>query len=329
MTQSQPVGMSPYEEKAWRAIQDYKAAKAKPKKTLKALVPSPVAEASKKAIDKAGDVWDDLAASNYLETAAAGAFEALSDGATQLIPTKSVVKKYRSAGYPVSSLDDILKLDLSVVDDMTPRLGKLYAIGGAAEGGLTGFLAGGGAVFAAGGAVAGGVGAAPGLSVVLTALMTDVVTTIGGSMIAAGHYGSHAGFDASQDDDRERAFLLGVLGVSSAGSIAAKDLAFTELRQLAMAIARHAPWTELSEKALVKVVEQLFKRLAVRLTKQKLGQTLPILGAGIGASMNYQLLGRVGRDARMLYRERFLIEKYGIEDVPVSIEVIDIAPDDV
>lgn len=325
-----PDGLSPYEQRVWREIQDYKQERIEARVRMR--VPVPVRRQMQRASNwweetRVGevveDVWQQLKESGYLDRAVNGISAALGDTGSKLVPNWAVQRTYMKAGRPIPDLEAIQALDLSHVDEITPRLGRRYSMGVGAEGGVAGFIAGGGTVFAVGGAPAGGVGAAPGLGVVATALAADVVTTVVSSVVLAGHYGAYHGFNVDTDDPREQAFMLGVLGVSSAGSAAAKDLAFTQLRQLAMLIVRRATWDDLNKHLLVKLVDQLFRRLAIRLTKQKLGQALPVLGAGIGWGLNYQLLNRVGRDARMLYRERFLIEKYEIE-VPGHIHIEDI-----
>lgn len=325
-----PHGLDPYEQEAWDEIQAYKRSRLSAR--ARQLVPRGVRT---RAVELGGrlrdsrvgetvsDSWQQLQDS-YLDKVVEGAGAAIGDLGASLVPTTAVARAYAKHGTSITSLDEILALDLRLVDRVMPRLGRRYAAGSATEGALAGFIAGGGSVFAAGGATTGGVGAAPGLAVVSTALATDVAATITSSVVLAGHYGAYCGFDVDTDDPREQAFLLGVLGAASAGSMAAKDLAFTQTRQLAMMIVRRATWSDLSEKAITKVVQQIFKRLSVRLTKQKFGQALPVAGAGIGAGLNYQLLRRVGNDARMLYRERFLIEKYATQPEAVDIHIEDI-----
>ena len=49
----------------------------------------------------------------------------------------------------------------------------------------------------------------------------------------------------------------------------------------------------------------------MRLTKGKLAQLIPIAGAVVGAGFNAWYLNEVTHTAYMLYRERFLKERYG------------------
>ena len=94
-----------------------------------------------------------------------------------------------------------------------------------------------------------------------------------------------------------------------------------------MMVARRAAWKDLGEEAIVKLVQVLFTRLSANLTKQKLGQALPVVGIAAGAGLNYALLRRVGTAASFMYRERFLIDKYQLdagEPSPDFHDIIDI-----
>ncbi|OWY59251.1 hypothetical protein B7486_75580, partial [cyanobacterium TDX16] len=84
---------------------------------------------------------------------------------------------------------------------------------------------------------------------------------------------------------------------------------------------------ELGEEVIVKLVQTLFAKLSVNLTKRKLGQALPVVGIGIGAGFNYALMRKVGTAASFAYRERFLIEKYGLDSqdpTPTLTDVVDV-----
>jgi hypothetical protein len=69
----------------------------------------------------------------------------------------------------------------------------------------------------------------------------------------------------------------------------------------------------------VVVMQRIAKRIGVRLTKAKLAQTIPVIGAGVGAGFNAWYVSRVCNAAYFLYRERFLAEKYGPEVIDETI----------
>jgi hypothetical protein len=132
------------------------------------------------------------------------------------------------------------------------------------------------------------------------------------------HYAGYYGYDTREET--EKAVLLAVIGVGIAGEGAAKQAALLHVRQVAMMVARRATWSELGEQAIVRLIQNLFTKLSVRLTQQKLAQALPVAGIAIGAGLNYTLMRKVGTAASFMYRERFLIDKY-------SLDVADPAPD--
>ena len=74
-------------------------------------------------------------------------------------------------------------------------------------------------------------------------------------------------------------------------------------------LTRGAPWVSLGQSALARVLQPMFKALALRMTKAKLGQIVPVAGVLAGAGMNYSMIDQVGKVAHWAYRERFLHDK--------------------
>ena len=144
------------------------------------------------------------------------------------------------------------------------------------------------------------------------ALAADVIATIALTARIVTHYAGYYGYDTRNED--ERAVLLAVISVGVAGEGAAKQAALLHVRQVAMLVARRATWRELGEEAIVKLIQGIFTKLSVRLTQRKLAQALPIAGIAAGAGLNYALVRKVGTAASFVYRERFLIDKYGLDD---------------
>ena len=56
------------------------------------------------------------------------------------------------------------------------------------------------------------------------------------------------------------------------------------------------------------------------LTKAKLAQVVPVAGAVIGGGFNAYYTDKVCKAAFYLYRERFLAEKYGVDEIEVTVE---------
>ena len=64
---------------------------------------------------------------------------------------------------------------------------------------------------------------------------------------------------------------------------------------------------------LMNAIERAARALGMKLTGAKLAQIIPVTGAIIGGGFNAYYTSKVCRVAHFLYRERFLIQKYGGE----------------
>jgi hypothetical protein len=106
---------------------------------------------------------------------------------------------------------------------------------------------------------------------------------------------------------------LGVISLSSAASGPAKVAALAELSRLTQQMMRRATWKALEKEPLVKVIQQVYARLGLRITKAKLAQTVPVAGVVISAGMNMAAVQAVAWDAKLAYRLRFLCDKYGLD----------------
>jgi hypothetical protein len=69
----------------------------------------------------------------------------------------------------------------------------------------------------------------------------------------------------------------------------------------------------LRQNLLVSAIDRTYTALGFKLTKKKLAQAVPILGAALNAGVNAGLVNQTHRRAEAVYRLRFLSEKYGIE----------------
>lgn len=87
--------------------------------------------------------------------------------------------------------------------------------------------------------------------------------------------------------------------------------------RIAAEAAKGKAWRHIRKAALASVIRQIARALGIRLTKAKLAQAVPIVGAAMGGGFNAYYTAR-GRDgAYNPYRERFLAAKYrpGVIDV--------------
>lgn len=62
------------------------------------------------------------------------------------------------------------------------------------------------------------------------------------------------------------------------------------------------------------VIRKVFGRFGVQMTQKKLGQAVPVVGILVGAGLNAATINGVTEAAEMVYRERFLREKYGLPE---------------
>lgn len=314
--------LSPYERRAWREIQQWQDRPS----DRRSLVPARARHRARELGQSAADVWQDVPGSaqfvEVLEKVLAGGNEALTDAVAASLRRERILQAARRAGDHVEELSDLHNLDLEVIDEICPSLNIRYAAASAATGAGSGFVAGGGTAAILG---TGGVAAAPGGLAVAGALAGDVVATIALAARVVTHYAGYHGYDAREE--AEKAVLLAVIGVGVVGEGAAKQAAMLHVRQVAMLVARRAAWKELGDEVMVKLIQGLFAKLSVNLTKRKLGQVLPVAGIAIGAGFNYTLMRKVGTAASFAYRERFLIEKYSLdsaEPTPDMADVIDV-----
>jgi hypothetical protein len=229
---------------------------------------------------------------------------------------ESVVKKHQQKGHAVTRLIDVRELDLEQVDEIRHRnLDLYYATSAAVVGSASALVMTGGEV-----GVASGVGSAPGAATVAAAIAGDMLAVLGLASRAVGQLALTYGYDAERPE--EKIFVQAVVNFGTATSAAAKEAAFADLVRLTQMLVRGAPWTKLSQSALTRVAQQVASRLGVRFTKKSLGKLIPVVGVGVGFSMNWATLERVVDAADVAYRRRFLLAKY-----PDLVESVDVAWD--
>ena len=234
--------------------------------------------------------------SDLISKALAGIVKVLTDAAAWAVWKEAVYAEFRNAGHDVRQPADLFALDLEQVDKAVGWLDAKYT----------------GMAFTEG-AVAGAVGA-PGL-------IADIPTLVTLNLRAIAEYATYYGFDVASQ--RERLFAMHVLGLASSPSDAVKTPVMAQLARLAADAAKKKAWNVLEEKALVRLIETIAKALGIRLTKAKLAQAVPVMGAAVGGGFNAYYTARVCNAAYYLYRERFLAEKYGLEVIDLTAEPLE------
>lgn len=304
--------MTPYDERAWAEIAEWRQNRLTAR--TRRLVPAAVRGRAGKVVHNAKEKFETLPGAQAFEAKFQEALGGLGDfgarTAMASVRDGAIIEAYRKRGHAVDDLDDIRTLDLQVIDRVKPKLGLAYTAGATAEGAVAGLAVSGGELLAtAGGVFGAGAGSAPGAATVIGAMAGDAVAVLMGTNRAVAHIAAYYGYDVDKPD--ERLFALAVLGMGTA-TTAGKAAAYAEINKLVQMLARRAAWEQLRKNTVTRVVEQVFARLGLRITQRKLGQAVPIVGTVFGAGMNAKLFMSVTDDAELIYRERFMRERYGL-----------------
>lgn len=146
--------------------------------------------------------------------------------------------------------------------------------------------------------------------VAVAAVASDVVISLALLGRAVAEVAVHYGYDPR--DPEEELFLMGVLNYSMASSSASKTAALASLSRLTQQMMRRAAWSQLGRDPLVRVIQQIFKLLGLRLVRTRLANVVPIAGALVAAGLSFAMLQSAIEDATRLYRARYLAEKHGL-----------------
>ena len=159
------------------------------------------------------------------------------------------------------------------------------------------------AIAATEGGVAGAVG--------IFALPFDVAALVILALRVVRQVGVEYGY--AEDDDFERDFCLAVLRGSSANSVKEKVDAQIALNLMARTTAKKT-WKSMATATFgpelaVTTVRTLSKQLGINLTKRKVGEIVPLIGAAVGAATNAQFINKVGSDAQHAFQKRWLNDR--------------------
>ncbi|NVM56375.1 MAG: EcsC family protein [Candidatus Helarchaeota archaeon] len=232
-----------------------------------------------------------------IEKSIKGIISALNDLALWTVRPEAIYKKFSKFGINVQKRLDIFNLDLEQVDRVIGWLGAKYKGTTMGEGGTFG-----------------------GFFTIL-GIVPDILALVTMNQRAIGQYATYCGFDISTQ--HERLFAMNVLGLASSPTDASKQYAMAQLVRIAKDVAKKKAWRDLEKHAFVKITRKIAESLGIRLTKAKLAQIIPILGAGVGAAFNGYYTNKVCNAAYYLYRERFLAEKYGPDIIEITVKLAD------
>ncbi len=248
-------------------------------------------------LSKAGDVvLSTPGIGEAIKNSISGILRMSNDVSQRTVRQDAIYKRFRSSGYKVDSARCILNLDLEDIDRTVGYLDAKYK-------GLAGLE-----------------GAATGVTGII-GIVVDIPLLVSLNLRAIGEYATYYGFDISLQS--ERLFAMNVLGLASSPKDASKQVAMSELVRIAKDVAAKKTWKSLEEHAFVRIMQQIAKALGIRLTKAKLAQFVPAVGAMVGAGFNAYFTARVCDASNNLYRERFLAAKYGPDIIEVTVDPAD------
>lgn len=303
--------MTAYDAAAYKRVQDWKIEQ----ENKKIRLPAPVRSVAGRGKQLAAAGWDKVpgseAATELILNAVGGMHELVTETAARSVQEGRVTAQFVQAGHQVERLADIRKLELQELDAVRPALKFRYMAAMGSSGAAAGAVSGGATVAATAGTTASaGAAAVPGVAMTAGVMAGDVVATLASATRLIARVGAFYGYDVK--DEGEKAFAMAVLGLGMASETAARQAAWAQLHKLVGQLARDVTWKELNKDVFVKMTRTLFDRLGERLTKRKLGQAVPGIGALLGLGLNSKMAADVATAADMAYRERFLMEKYGL-----------------
>ncbi|WP_083315210.1 EcsC family protein [Micrococcus lylae] len=97
----------------------------------------------------------------------------------------------------------------------------------------------------------------------------------------------------------EQLFVLSVMNLSTAGSVAAKQAAMKDLAKRTHALAVKLPWAQIEQSLLARLLKSLMGRFSQQVTKNSLGKAVPLGDVPAPRSR-----GREGTDRRDRSRGR-------------------------
>lgn len=272
-----PGEPSRYERQAALGIQRWKHRGERGWRKLVRAISWPIDKAGELVLATPGIGW-------VIEKSVGGVMSLINEASQWSVRPSAIYGEFRANGDQVASPEDIHRLDLKSVDRAIGSLKAKYVSLAAAEGVITGSLG-------------------------LPGIPPDIVALTATALRAVGEYATYCGFDVRLQ--HERLYAVQILALGSASQAAAKTVAMAELAKVARLAVGKKAWSELERYTSVRVMQEIAKTLGVRLTKAKLAEIAPLVGAPIGAGFNAFFVGAVCDAAYHLYRERFLAEKYG------------------
>jgi len=214
-----------------------------------------------------------------------------------LISGKGVLQEANTLGYHTNTIRDLQSLSLRETDTLVGR--------------YMGFV--GNKAFATAEGLLSGMGGFP-----LLLIDIPMITAINFRYLQ--QIASCFGYD--QDEPHEKIATMRVFMTAFGGDSGLREgasmkiLAAYELRALAYALSRNWTYAQMAEKAGLRALLAWLKKnapqqLARYVTKRKAAAAIPVLGAGLGATINYAMTSYTGKVGWYYYRYRKIMEAFG------------------
>ena len=224
------------------------------------------------------------------------------------LSAERVVAQHQKKNHPVEHLSDVRDLELELVDKVRGRnigLSYVYPLLGAGSGAGSALVITGGELTIVPTA---GATAAPTAGVVLGALAADAAWVTALLSRAVGAIALNYGYDPKQPG--EKLFVTAVLNAGAAGTTTAKMASMRDLSYLTQKLFRNETWAVLNKSRISSALKQTAEALTLKFTKKSLGKAVPVIGIGLGFTLNLDTVTRTIETAEMAYRRRFLLDKY-------------------
>lgn len=226
-----------------------------------------------------------------LARAVSGGLKALQDASRQTIQAGAILKKARKQGIDAGSLEALRSAPLEDRDELAGSLFTWSKVLGGLEGAATGATG-------------------------LPGALADVPGLLGLSLREVQKIGTAYGYDVSRP--AVRPVVLRVLDAGAGASVASKTGLLTDLHVTAEAMARSWTYKKVAQttqtgvavRALKEATKGLPRKISRQVTKQRLAQALPAVGAVVGGGFNYWFMSRVVRAAQMTFRSLDLKRRY-------------------
>lgn len=154
----------------------------------------------------------------------------------------------------------------------------------------------------------------------LPGLVADIPALITLSLRTIHKIGLCYGFECKSEQDKQ--LILAIMSAAGANTVQEKTVSVALLQRINVLVAK-TTWKKIAENAIenkygieaaIIAIKTLAKQLGVNMTKRKTLQTIPIIGAGVGAAMNIAFVQDVAWAARRTFQERWLLKNGKINE---------------